>query len=70
MKLIEDLGVVRYLTTSRRSERVGIYKWAANIMVNRARIYLGVFTAPEEAAKVYDKYVRQNNLQHPCNFTL
>ena len=42
-------------------------KWKAQITVNNKRIHLGLFKTALEAAKAYETYVRQNNLEH--NFT-
>ena len=42
-------------------------KWVAHIGINAKLKYLGLFETPLEAAKAYETYVRQNNLEH--NFT-
>ena len=42
-------------------------KFRANIGSSRKTIYLGVFDSAIEAAKAYDKYVIDNNLEHPTN---
>ena len=44
-------------------------KWVAKINVDKKRIYLGYFEDKIEAAKAYDKYVIDNNLEHTRNFT-
>ncbi len=43
-------------------------KWKTQIVVNNKGIYLGIFTDIIEAAKAYDKYVIDNNLEHTTNF--
>lgn len=43
-------------------------KWISQISVNNKKIYLGIFNTPEEAAKAYDKYIKDNNLEHTRNF--
>ena len=43
-------------------------KWKTQIVVNNKGIYLGIFTDIVEAAKAYDKYVIDNNLEHTKNF--
>lgn len=42
-------------------------RWMAEIQVNRSKIYIGSFTTAIEAAKAYDKYVIDNNLEHTVN---
>lgn len=44
-------------------------KWVARISVNKKRIHLGYFEDKIEAAKAYDKYIIENNLEHTRNFT-
>lgn len=44
-----------------------VNKWICNINVNKKRIYLGCFDTALEAAKIYDKYVIDNNLEHTTN---
>lgn len=43
-------------------------KFVSQIVVRRKQIYLGRFDDPIEAAKVYDKYIIDNNLEHTRNF--
>lgn len=43
-------------------------KWVAKISVNKKRIHLGNFGDKIEAAKAYDKYIEDNNLEHTKNF--
>ncbi len=43
-----------------------INKWQAEIVAGM-RIYLGSFTTALEAAKAYDTYVMENNLEHTVN---
>ena len=43
-------------------------KWASCITVNRKNKFLGYFEDKIEAAKAYDKYVIDNNLEHTRNF--
>ena len=42
-------------------------RWIAQIYINNKRVYLGSFHTALEAGKVYERYVRLNNLEH--NFT-
>ncbi len=42
--------------------------WVAQIRINAKTIYLGSFKTAIDAAKVYDKYVVDNNLEHTQNF--
>lgn len=62
----------RKLNRSNKSGYRGVYftgkKWKTQIVVNNKRIYLGTFTDIVEAAKAYDKYVIDNNLEHTRNF--
>lgn len=44
-------------------------KWNAKITVNYKRIHLGYFAEKIEAAKAYDKYIIDNNLEHTRNFS-
>ena len=61
----------RKLNRSNKSGYRGICftgkKWRTQIVVNNKRIYLGTFTDIVEAAKAYDKYVIDNNLEHTIN---
>lgn len=34
-------------------------KWESNAVINQRRIYIGIFTSPEEAAKARDKFLEQ-----------
>ena len=43
-------------------------KWVCKINVNYKRIHIGYFKTAEEGARAYDKYVIDNNLEHPTNF--
>ena len=43
-------------------------KWIASIGVNKKKINIGYFKTAEEGARAYDKYVIDNNLEHPTNF--
>ena len=44
-------------------------KWTSKINIDNKRINLGYFTDKIEAAKAYDKYVIDNNLEHTRNST-
>ncbi len=43
-------------------------KWKARIVVNKKIIHLGIFVEKTEAAKAYEAYVIENNLEHTINF--
>ena len=43
-------------------------KWSAIIRVDKKKINIGYFKTAEEGARAYDKYVIDNNLEHPTNF--
>jgi len=42
-------------------------KWRSRITINKKEIYLGLFENKLDAAKAYDKYIIDNNLQYPTN---
>lgn len=46
----------------------GRNKYTSQILVSRKRIYLGTYNTAIEAAKAYDNYVIENNLEHTLNF--
>lgn len=64
----------RKLQSNNTSGYRGVYwekrcnKWFAQIMVNYKRICIGYFDNKLDAAKAYDKYVIDNNLEHTLNF--
>lgn len=43
-------------------------KWVVRITVDGKRVYIGKFLDEIEAAKMYDKYIDDNALNHPKNF--
>ncbi len=43
-------------------------KYRTQIKVNRKKIHIGTFETAIEAAKAYDQYVIDNNLEHSRNF--
>lgn len=43
-------------------------KWYSQIVVFRKKTFLGMFDTKLEAALAYDKYVKDNNLEHTTNF--
>ena len=45
-----------------------IKKWQSQISINKKIIYLGVFNCPIEAAKAYDRYIIENNMENTRNF--
>lgn len=45
-------------------------KWNSFIMINNKRIHLGYFKDKLDAAKAYDQYVIDNNLEHTLNGVL
>ena len=62
----------RKLQKNNKTGYRGVYKvknkFSARIGVNYKHIHLGYFFTKEEAAKAYDKYVKDNNLEHTVNF--
>ena len=44
-------------------------KWRCRIAVDKKTIYLGHFNTAIEAARAYDQYIIDNNLEHTKNFT-
>ena len=44
-------------------------KWIVQIQNDSKKIYLGLFLDKIDGAKAYDKYVIDNNLEHPTNFS-
>ena len=44
-------------------------KWISSIKSSGKQIHLGYFNNPIDGAKVYDKFVIDNNLQMPLNFS-
>ena len=42
-------------------------KWKCRIQVNNKSVFLGYFITSLEAAKTYDKYILNNNLEHTRN---
>lgn len=44
-------------------------KYRTQIKVNRKKIHIGTFDTALEAAKAYDQYIIENNLEHTKNFT-
>ena len=50
-------------------ERKNKTVFRAKIKVNNISIHLGYFTDKIDAAKAYDKYIIENNLEHTKNFT-
>lgn len=45
-------------------------KWRARIGINKKNIHIGCFSTALEAAKAYDSYVIENNLEHTINGVL
>lgn len=43
-------------------------KWKSSICVDRQPFHLGYFDTPLEAAEAYDRYVKENKLEHTTNF--
>lgn len=44
-------------------------KWKAQIKIDNKKKHIGYFKTAIEAAKAYDKYVIDNNLEHTTNFS-
>ena len=49
------------------SRKTNSNKWISQIMVDSKTVYLGIFSNKIDAAKAYDSYVIQNNLNHTTN---
>lgn len=66
----------RLLKSTNKSGYRGVYfskrlkKWISQITINSQRVYLGCYKTPLEAAKTYDKYVKENNYDHTVNGVL
>lgn len=45
-------------------------KWISNIIVSHKKIYLGSYIFAIDAAKAFDRYVIENNLEHTINGVL
>ena len=64
----------RRLRSNNTSGYRGVYwdkatsKWRVQITVNNKSKHLGRFTNLEEAARAYDQYIIDNNLEHTKNF--
>lgn len=62
---------IRVLSRNNTSGYKGVRKngkgWMARIYVNYYLKYLGTYNNPIEAAKAYDRYVIDNNLEHSTN---
>ena len=69
-----QLRNTRKLQKNNTSGYRGVYfdkyanKWSVIIGVNKKKIKIGYFKTAEEGARAYDKYVIDNNLEHPTNF--
>ena len=65
---------IRVLKSNNKSGYRGVHwykiskKWVSQTRVNRKLIYLGCYNTAIEAAKAYDKYIIDNNLEHTKNF--
>lgn len=74
--IIDNVNIA--LTNSRKSKCISRYKgvcfvkrnqkkWTGIIDVNRERFYLGSYYTEEEAAKAYDNFIINNNLNRKIN---
>jgi len=45
----------------------GVERWRARIKVSKVEIALGTFESKIDAAKAYNKYIIENNLEHTLN---
>ena len=52
----------------KHSKKRNNWGWTANITVGGSNKYLGSFSDEEKAARAFDKYVVDNNLDRPLNF--
>ena len=65
---------IRRIRTNNTSGYIGVSmnkthsKWLSFITIDKKRINLGYFSTSLEAAKVRDKYIIDNNLEHTRNF--
>ena len=62
----------RILQKNNTSGYRGVYlfnnKWKVAITLNGKKVHLGQFDSIVEGALAYDKYIRDNNLEHTTNF--
>ena len=63
----------RKIRSNNKSGFRGVYwkkndnKWCAKIGLNKTKVHLGMFSDKLKAAKAYDQYVIDNNLEHTIN---
>ncbi len=61
-KLIHKTNTSGYRGVSAHGKR-----WRAYVGINRKQIRLGIYSTPEEAAKVRDRYIVEHKLEHTLN---
>lgn len=52
----------------RKRKRKGKDQWFSNITIHGTTVHLGTASSEEGAARLYDKYIIDNNLPHTTNF--
>lgn len=75
---LNDIDIVMYKKSKRETKILSKYRgvskikskihpWRAYVMFNRRMIHIGVYSTNIEAARAYNKYVIEHNLNKPLN---